>query len=98
MCCLSLGTGQHPAGGTGVWGEQRGLGRAGGARSAGAAPRGSTRRPEPAPASPQVPIHALWNDGRENLLGNITTKSSKSHIHNYMYITFPSSAFYCLQS
>lgn len=20
-------------------------------------------------ASPQVPIHALWNDGRENLLG-----------------------------
>ena len=32
-------------------------------------PSGSTRRPEPAPASPQVPIHALWNDGRENLLG-----------------------------
>ena len=23
----------------------------------------------PSPASPQVPIHALWNDGRENLLG-----------------------------
>lgn len=26
--------------------------------------------PQPQPvASPQVPIHALWNDGRENLLG-----------------------------
>lgn len=30
---------------------------------------GSAQRPAPAPASPQVPIHALWNDGRENLLG-----------------------------